>query len=236
MSRRALTTWGITALLVGGGLGGAMSASGAPGGGECKLSGAATFAPNGPGTSNTFGYSFLGSLGNCQSNVSGAPSSGNIAAGQVVTESVPLTVTNPDGTTSTQQGTARYQEPQPTGSGSVPGASCAAGSTSGTAVTTWADGTVDVIDYTTQSAAAAVVLQGNVVQSVTLHLVPGSESVAGSTAPATYTLSTTSTVFPVGDGVVGVLAFEVTTPADCTTSAGVPQAGIDGVVGVGSTG
>jgi hypothetical protein len=233
MARRLLTTWGITCLLVAGSYGAATNAV-AAGGGGCQLTGTATFAPNGPGTADSFGYSFTGHLANCQSNQAGAPASGDIAAGQVVTESVPLTITNPDGTTTTQQGTARYQEPMATGTGSIPGASCAAGATSGTAVTTWSDGGVDVIDYTTQSAAAGVALQGTVVPSVTLALVPGSESIAGAAAPASYVLRTTSTVFAVGDGAVGVLAFEVTDPTQCNTATGVTAAGIDGFVGVGT--
>jgi hypothetical protein len=211
------------------------SAMAATGGGGCQLDGSATFTPNGPGTADTFGYSFGGSLTGCQSSVSGAPASGTIGAGQVVTESVPLTVTNPDGTTTTTQGTARYQEPVATGSSNAPGASCASGNTAGTAVTNWSDGSTDVISYTTQSAAAGVQLQGTVVPSVTLALVPGSQSIAGSSAPASYTISTTSTVFPVGNGAQGVLTFQVADPTQCTTASGVSTATISGVVGVGST-
>ena len=234
MSRRSMAAWGITAVLATGGVGSAVSATAAPGGGGCELSGSADFAPNGPGTASTFGYSFGGNLTNCESNVS-APASGSIGAGKVVTESVPLTVTNPDGTTTTQPGTANYQEPKPTGTGSIPSASCAAGATAGTAVTSWADGTIDVIDYTTQSAAAGVVLQGTVVPSVTLQLVPGSASIPGAAAPATFVIHTTSTALPAGDGAVGALAFEVSDPTQCTTATGVTTAGIDGFVGVGAT-
>ncbi len=236
MARRWLARWGLTGLtgLIATGV--LVPPAAAAGGGGCQLSGTATFSPNGPGTADTFGYSFTGALSSCQSSVDGAPSDGTIGAGQVVTESVPLTVTNPDGTTTTQQGTAQYQEPPATGTGSIPGASCAAGTTSGTAITNWSDGTVDVIDYTTQSVGAGVQLQGTVVPDVTLTLVPGSESISGSSAPATYTVSTTSTAFPVGDGAQGLLTFEVADPSQCTTDSGVTDAGIDGVVGVGSTG
>ena len=211
------------------------SAGAATGGGGCQLDGTATFAPNGPGTADTFGYSFSGSLSGCQSSVAGAPASGTIGAGQVVTESVPLTVTNPDGTTTTTQGTARYQEPAATGTGNVPGASCVSGTTSGTSVTSWSDGTTDVISYTTQSVAAAVQLQGTVVPSVTLALVPGSQSIAGSSAPSTFTISTTSTAFPVGNGAQGLLTFQVADPSQCSTASGVTAATISGIVGVGST-
>ena len=186
------------------------SVSAAPGGGGCQLDGSAAFTPNGPGTADTFGYGFSGALSGCGSTVAAAPTSGSIGAGQVVTESVPLTVTNPDGTTTTSQGTARYQEPLATGTNNVPGASCASGQTSGTAVTTWNDGTVDVINYTTQSAGAAVQLQGTVVPSVTLQLVPGSQSISGAAAPSTYTFSTTSTpqtvVVPAGKCLTGLSA------------------------------
>ena len=211
------------------------SVSAAPGGGGCQLDGSAAFTPNGPGTADTFGYGFSGALSGCGSTVAGAPTSGSIGAGQVVTESVPLTVTNPDGTTTTSQGTARYQEPLATGTSNVPGASCASGQTSGTAVTTWNDGTVDVINYTTQSAGAAVQLQGTVVPSVTLQLVPGSQSISGAAAPSTYTFSTTSTAIPVGNGAQGALTFQVADPTQCTTATGVSDAAISGFVGIGST-
>src|SRR5947207_2736019 len=97
----------------------------AAGGGGCQLDGTATFTPNGPGTSDTFGYSFGGTLSSCQSNVAAAP--------------------------------------------------------------------------------------------------------------ATYTISTTSTVFPVGNGAQGVLTFQVADPTQCNTAGGVSQAAIGGIVGVGST-
>lgn len=211
------------------------TAGAAPGGGGCQLDGSATFAPNGPGTADTFGYSFGGSLTSCNSTVAGAPTGGSISAGQVLTESVPLTVTNPDGTTTTSQGSASYQEPAATGTSNVPGASCASGATSGTAVTSWNDGTTDVISYTTQSAGAGVELGGTVVPNVTLQLVPGSQSISGASAPSTYTISTTSAALPVGDSAGGVLTFQVSDPTQCTTATGVTQAGIAGVVGVGST-
>lgn len=233
MKSRGAWAIALGALLAATGFG--ATAGAAAGGGGCQLDGTANFAPNGPGTADTFGYSFSGSLSGCQSSVAGAPASGTIGAGQAVTESVPLTVTNPDGTTTTTTGTASYREPASTGSSNVPGASCASGSTSGTAVTSWSDGTTDVISYTTQSAAAGVSLQGTVVPSVTLQLVPGSQSIAGSSAPSTYTVSTTSTVFPVGNGAQGLLTFQVADPTQCTTASGVSDAAISGIVGVGST-
>lgn len=226
--RRWIVIGAVTSVLAVGAAAGVMSSQAASGG-ACQLSGSADFSPNGPGTADTFGYSFTGTLSNCESN-SNSPASGTIAEGQVVTETV--TLTNPDGTTTT--GTAAYQEPVASGTGAVPGNSCAAGDTSGTSVVTWADNTTTVIDYTTQSAAAGVELTGSVVPGVTATLVPGSESVQGSTAPGTFTIPTTNTTLPVGDTANGLLTFEVTSPTDCTTATGVTSAGIDGVVGVGS--
>src|SRR2546423_9287787 len=101
MNKRWITgIVGAAGILVGGVVvaGQAMAATG---GGGCQLDGTAAFSPNGPGTASSFSYGFTGSPTNCQSNVSGAPASGTISTGQQVTESVPLTVTNPDGTTTT---------------------------------------------------------------------------------------------------------------------------------------
>jgi hypothetical protein len=70
---------------------------------------------------------------------------------------------------------------------------------------------------------------------VTLQLVPGSQSIAGSSAPSTYTISTTSATFPVGNGAQGLLTFQVADPSQCTTASGVSTAAISGIVGVGST-
>src|SRR3954454_21137817 len=86
------------------------SVSAAPGGGGCQLDGAAAVPPNGPGTADTFGSGFSGALSGGGSTVAGAPTSGTIGAGQVVTESVPLTVTKPDRTTTNTHGPARYHE------------------------------------------------------------------------------------------------------------------------------
>jgi hypothetical protein len=235
VTRRARVVIGAATLALAAAAGAVSSAGAAAGGGGCQLDGSATFAPNGPGTADTFGYSFGGSLSSCNATVAGAPTSGTISAGQALTESVPLTVTNPDGTTTTTQGTASYQEPPATGTSNVRGASCVSGTTSGTAVTSWNDGTTDVIGFTTQSAGAGVELDGTVVPSVTLQLVPGSESIAGASAPSTYTVATTSAALPVGDSAGGLLTFQVADPTQCTTATGVTQAAISGVVAVGST-
>lgn len=200
----------------------------ATGGGECQLNGTATFSPNGPGTTSSFSYSLNGNLTGCQSNISGAPASGTAGVGQVLTESVTITTA-----TGTVTGTAHYQEPLATGSGNIPANSCPAGSTSGTSVSQWPDGTRTVASFTTQSAGAGVQLQGTVVSGVNLTLVPGSESPAG-TAPATYSLTTNNAAFPVGDGVAGVLTFSTSDPTQCTTSSGLTSAAVQGVIGLGS--
>ena len=218
----ALTTAAGTGLAVN-----AATAAG-PAGGACTLTGNAAFSPNGPGTKSTFGYSFTGTLDNCQSSVGGAPT-GTIEAGIVLTK-VPVTLTTSTGTV---QGTASYAEPVPSGTSSAPN-SCANGDTSGTSVVRWSDGAISVIDYTTQSAAAGVVLTGNVAQSLTATLVAGSESVAGSTAPATYTISTKGVETQVGDSAGGLLTFQVTDPTQCTADTGVQTAGISGAVAVGN--
>ena len=201
-----------------------------PGGAGCTLTGAASFSPNGPGVQTAFGYSLTGTLTNCQSSRAGAPTEGTIEVGQVITAAVPVTLA--DG--SVVQGTAKYQAPLATGAGTLPANSCAAGSTAGDALITWADGSTSVVDYTTTSAGAAVSLQGTVVDSLTATLVPGSASPAG-TAPATHTVSSTSTAVPVGDGAQGVVAFTTDAPDGCTTDPGLTAVAVEGIVGVGST-
>jgi hypothetical protein len=201
-----------------------------PGGAGCTLAGAADFSPNGPGVQTSFGYSLTGTLTNCQSSRAGAPTDGVIEVGQVITAAVPVTLA--DGTV--VQGTASYQAPIATGTGTLPANSCAAGSTAGNALITWADGSTSVVDYTTTSAGPAVSLEGTVVDSLTATLVPGSTSPSG-TAPATHTISSTSTAVPVGDGAQGVVAFTTEAPDGCTTEAGLAAVAVEGVVGVGST-
>jgi hypothetical protein len=206
------------------------SAGADPGGAGCTLAGAADFSPNGPGVQTSFGYSLTGTLTNCQSSRAGAPTDGTIEVGQVINATVPVTLA--DGTV--VQGTASYQAPVATGTGTLPANSCAAGSTAGDALITWADGSTSVVDYTTASAGPAVSLEGTVVDSLTATLVPGSTSPSG-TAPATHTVSSTSTAVPVGDGAQGVVAFTTEAPDGCTTDAGLSAVAVEGVVGVGST-
>jgi hypothetical protein len=201
-----------------------------PGGAGCTLAGAADFTPNGPGVQTSFGYSLTGTLANCQSSRAGAPTDGTIEVGQVINAAVPVTLA--DGTV--VQGTASYQAPLATGTGTLPANSCAAGSTAGDALITWADGSTSVVDYTTTSAGPAVSLEGTVVDSLTATLMPGSASPSGA-APATHTVSSTSTAVPVGDGAQGVVAFTTEGPDACTTDAGLAAVAVEGAVGVGST-
>jgi hypothetical protein len=194
------------AIAVAGGTVAAVPSSAATGGGECELSGTANFHP-GPGTdpSGPFAYDFGGTLTNCGDSTSGpagfGATTGTISAGQ------PITI-----------GGVQYVEPTPGGTGS-----CATGTTVGTAIAQWSDGTSTVISYTTTSAAAGVVLQGNAVPSIQLTSTDGTQ---------TTTITTTKYA---GAGAAGVLAFEVTDPTQCTAAGGVTNAGIDGFTGLGSS-
>src|SRR6266516_2579174 len=118
------------------------SPAAAASGGGCQLDGTASFNPPLTNTAAPFKYGFTGKLTNCQSSEAGAPASGAVEAGQVVTD--------PSG--------EQFQEPVPSGNGS-----CGNGTTNGTAIANWADGTTTVIQYTTDSVAAAVHLSGTVV-------------------------------------------------------------------------
>src|SRR3954469_140349 len=158
----------------------------APGGGACTLHGSANFNP-GVGAGTQFAYTFTGDLTNCNSSTAQGPDQdGKISAG------LPFTV-----------GGATYNPVDtPTGNGD-----CSNGTTAGTAVVTWADGTVTFIQYTTNSVAAAVQLSGTVVDSITAT--DGSGAVVS--VPATNTTYSSAN----GDTAQGALAFEVTNPVAC---------------------
>ena len=90
---------------------------------------------------------------------------------------------------------------------------CATNTTNGIAVVTWADKTVTVVQYSTQSATAGVLLQGDVI---------------GSTKAGKKTIKTTRYA---DASAAGLLAFEAS-PPECA-SGGVKSAGIAGFVGIG---
>jgi hypothetical protein len=175
----------------------ASGASAASGGG-CQLKGTAAFTPGLNTTSQPFTYSFGGDLTGCQSTEAGSPATGRVQAGGTYTDPA------------TGKG---YVLPDATGTGS-----CGSSTTEGLAVITWADGTRTITDYSTTGAAAAVLLDGAVVDSTTLQPVD----------PLDAPLTITTTRYQ-GSASHGLLAFEAT-PTDCVT--GVSAAGIEGVVGL----
>ena len=177
----------------------ASGASAASGGG-CQLKGTAAFAPGLGTTAQPFTYSFGGDLTGCQSTEAGSPATGRVQAG---------------GTYTDPASGKGYVLPNASGTGS-----CASSTTSGLALITWADGTRTIIQYSTSGAAAAVVLDGTVVDSTTLQPVN----------PADPPLTVTTTRYQ-GSSSHGLLAFEAT-PTDCQT--GVTTAGIEGAVGLTS--
>lgn len=199
-----------------------------PGGSGCQLDGSAAFTPNGPGNQGAFGYSLTGVLSGCNSSRAGAPTDGNIAVGEIITVSVPITTA-----TGVVQGTAQYKEPLASGAGALPVNSCGGSNTIGTAVIAWSNGTKTVADYTTSSAGSAVSLQGTVTDSATATLVPGSAQPAG-TAPPTYKITTDNPTTPVGDDVQGLVAFTTDAPDACTTDAGLTGVTVSGAVVLGN--
>jgi hypothetical protein len=184
----------------------ASSASAASGGG-CQLDGTANISPGLTNTSQSFNYNFSGGLSRCQSNQAGAPTSGTVEAGQVVTA--------PSG--------EQFQQTSTSGAPSGTG-SCGSSTTSGIAIVTWADSTVTVVSYTTTGATAAVNLTGTVIASVTLQAInpaPGQ--------PASETITTTRYA---GQSALGVLAFQPSDPTACGGTAGVTTAKISGFIGL----
>jgi hypothetical protein len=181
------------------------SPASAQSGGGCQLKGSANLSPGLSNNNQSFTYNFGGDLSGCQSNQAGAPASGTVEAGKVLTD--PATG-------------EQFQEPVSTGSGS-----CVSSTTNGIAIATWADGTQTVVQYSTTGALAAVNLNGTVIASVTL---PAINPLPGQ--PTSKTITTTRYA---GQSAVGALAFEPPDPTACS-GAGVTTAGIDGVIGLGS--
>lgn len=200
-----------------------------PGGSGCQVEGNAVFSP-GPGAhEDQISYTLTGTLSTCQTSRESAPAGGTIGVGQTVQDE-PVELTLPDGTV--VPGTADYKALAATGSssGGLPN-SCVSSETSGTAIIDWEGGGITVVEYTTNSLASGVGLQGSVVPSVVLTLVAGSASVPGAAAPETIEVSTDTFA---GESAVGVLRFSPPDPTECTVETGVSEAGISGVVGVGT--
>lgn len=192
-------------------------------GGGCQMQGVANLSPGLGSSSQNFSFNFTGNLTSCQSSTSGAPASGTTSAGVQLPETVTLTNTSTGATTT---GTVQYQEPMPQGTGS-----CASSTTSGQALSTWADGTHTVVAFTTSGGGPAVALQGSVAGSMTLQLVASSVP-AGESAPATFTITTNR--WTVGDSVGAPLTFSPTTQSqDCVTTP-VTSANINGAVTIGA--
>src|SRR5438093_650142 len=162
----------------------------AQGGGGCQLSGTANFTPGLTNDAADFTYNFTGTLSGCQSNDSNAPTAGAVSAG------VPLTIKG-----------QKFQEPIPKGNGS-----CSNGTTSGISIIAWEGGAYTVISYTTDSAAAAVLLQGSVVPSVTLKAIRPKRG-----QPRSYTIKSTVYQTATGDsgGALGLLTFNPGDPTAC---------------------
>jgi hypothetical protein len=90
---------------------------------------------------------------------------------------------------------------------------CGSNSGAGVALVTWVDKSLSVVQYTTQSATAGVVLQGTVIPSAKV-------------GKKTY-----KTTKYAGYGAAGLLVFEAS-PQECA-GGGVTSAGIAGAVGLG---
>ena len=169
--------------------------------GGCHLQGQANFSPGLNTSSRPFSYSFGGQLSNCQSSTAGTPASGSVEAGRVYTDSTG----------------EQFQEPLSTGTGG-----CTNSTTAGTAIVTWADGTVTVVQYTTTGAAAAVKLDGTVASSVTLAAI--------NPQPGQPTSTTINTTRYAGAKALGGLTFQPPDPTACNTPTGVTAAAIDGAI------
>jgi hypothetical protein len=182
------------------------SSASAQSAGGCQLQGTANFNPGLSSTSQPFNYNFGGNLTGCKSNVSGAPTTGTVEAGRVVTD--PATG-------------EQFQEPTATGTGS-----CGSSTTNGIGIVNWGDGTTTIVQYSTTGAAAAVNLSGTVIDSVTL---PAINPQAGQ--PTSTTITTTRYA---GATSQGALAFQPPDPTACA-GAGVTTAGISGFIGLGSS-
>jgi hypothetical protein len=173
--------------------------------GGCQLQGTASFSPGLNNNAQDFEYSFNGNLSDCQSTEAGVPTSGTVSAGEIIT-------------INGQQ----FQEPASSGNGG-----CTNSTTGGTAIVNWSDGTTTVVSYSTTGAAAAVVLQGAVIDSVLLPAV--------NPQPGEPTATTVTTTRYAGASAQGLLAFQPPDPTACETTTGVTSAGISGAVGLSTS-
>lgn len=155
----------------------ALPAGAASSSGGCVLSGTANFTPGLSTTAQNFAYNFSGTLSNCASTDSSAPTAGTVSAGQTISI---------NGIT--------YQEPSASGNGG-----CSQSTTKGIAIVKWSDGTFTILQYSTTGVAAAVQLSGSVIPSVTLTEVGGtgtttvtSNRYVGNAANGQLTFGTTS--------------------------------------------
>lgn len=143
----------------------------AAGGGACQLSGTASLSPGLGTSSQSFTYTFSGTL-TCAGNAGGSPAqlTGTVFAG-----------TDPNGQAETTG--------HPTGTGS-----CANSTTSGIAVAQFSDGSTAVLSYTTTGSGPAVALQGSSASSVSFGTDTYTTSAewAGDTTDAGLTFSPAS--------------------------------------------
>jgi hypothetical protein len=173
--------------------------------------GAARFSPGLDSSSQAFSYELTGDLEGCRSSQAGAPASGTLTVGAVISEQVTNAVT---GATDTVE----YQEPIPTGSGG-----CEGSATEGQALETWADGTETVVSYSTIGTLTAARLSGGVAPSMTLIAV---DPALGE--PPTFTIETTRYA---GESMVGMLVFQPPDPSRCATPAGAATTAFSGSIG-----
>jgi hypothetical protein len=167
--------------------------------GGCQLQGTANFSPGLNSSAQSFTYSFAGNLTGCQGTQAGVPATGVVSAGNAV-------LINGES----------FQEPLAKGSGG-----CSSSTTSGIAIATWADSTQTVIQYSTTGAAAAVLLSGTTIPSITLPAINPS--------PGQPTSTTITTTRYGGESSNGLLAFQPPDPTACNTPTGATSAAISGV-------
>jgi hypothetical protein len=180
------------------------AATAGQGAGGCQLDGNATFDKPLTTASVTTGYSFAGTLSNCDGTY--ADKGGAVSAGRTITIG----------------GVAYQPLDQPSLTGG-----CSNSTTSGTAFVDWGAGKYSAIKYTTSGAAALVTLTGTFQKSVVLS------SVAVDPVTGQHTTLALSDLAYGGDSAGGPLAFQPADPTACA-GAGVATAGIHGAIAHGN--